>query len=46
MRRAIRAAGFDEPDWITNLAGVLRQLVMHKLEVANPRYLKAATRQG
>lgn len=43
---AIRGGDFDEPDRFTELAGVLRRLVVRKLEVANPRYLEAARMQG
>jgi hypothetical protein len=44
--QAILGGEFDESGRFTELAGVLRQLVVRKLEVANPRYLEAATRQG
>jgi hypothetical protein len=37
---AIRAGAFDEPGRFADLAGLLRLLVVRKLEVANPRYLE------
>jgi hypothetical protein len=43
---AIRAGAFDEPGKFAGLAGLLRTLVARKLEVANPRYLEAATRHA
>ncbi len=39
---AIRAGTFDEPDRFAALSGLLRRLVVRKLEVANPRYLESA----
>jgi hypothetical protein len=41
---AIGAGTFDEPGKFAQLAGLLRQLVVRKLEVANPRYLEASRR--
>jgi hypothetical protein len=43
---AIRAGGFDEPGKFAELAGLLRKLVVRKLEVANPRYLGAQAAHG
>jgi hypothetical protein len=43
---AIRAGAFDEPGKFTELAGLLRALVVRKLEVANPRYIETATKQA
>jgi Domain of unknown function (DUF6285) len=37
----IRAGDFDEPTAFRSLASTLRQLVLRKLEVANPRYVTA-----
>jgi hypothetical protein len=34
----VRQGDFDEPERFRNLAGRLRDLVVRKLEVANPRY--------
>jgi hypothetical protein len=43
---AIRAGAFDEPAQFAELAGLLRKLVVRKLEVANPRYLEALAKHG
>jgi hypothetical protein len=43
---AIGAGAFDEPGKFAELAGLLRKLVVRKLEVANPRYLEALAKQG
>jgi hypothetical protein len=37
----IRGGAFDAPDRFRELAGPLRRVVAHKLQVANPRYLAA-----
>ena len=42
---AIRGGAFDAPEQFDALAGLLRGLVVRKLEVANPRYLEAVTRR-
>jgi hypothetical protein len=41
---AVRSGAFDGPGQMTALAGVLRRLVVRKLEVANPRYLETAAK--
>ena len=38
----IRMGDFDEPGRFREMAGVLRRVVVRKLEVANPRYLETA----
>jgi hypothetical protein len=40
----IRAGEFDDPERFRELAGLVRRLVVRKLEVANPRYLGEAVR--
>src|SRR5262245_25634917 len=40
---AIRAGAFDEDEPFRAVADILRRLVVRKLEIANPRYLTAAS---
>ena len=37
----VRDGAFDEPAWFREVADVLRRTVVRKLEIANPKYLKA-----
>jgi hypothetical protein len=46
LSAAIRAGAFDAAPRQGELAGVLRALVVRKLEVANPRYLQSVANPG